>query len=840
MNIESLLTRVNRPSRYCGNEGNRVKKNWQDAALRVALVFPDMYEIGMSHQGLQILYHIINSQPEYLAERAYSPDLDLEKLLGEEGLPLFSLESKRPLGEFDLLGITLPYELCYTNILTILGASHIPLYAAERDQSHPLVIGGGPGAFQPEPVAEFFDAILLGDGEEGVLDILAVVRKLKEEGVGRGAILDALAGIDGVYVPSHFSPQYAEDGRLSAIVLLREAEKTVRRRVLPELPNASFIAPLVPLTKIVHDRLGLEIARGCTRGCRFCQAGIIYRPVRERSPMDILKAALDGIDKGGFEEMALLSLSTGDYSCLNPLLATLMDTFSRQQVSVSMPSMRVGTLTPEIMAQIKRVRKTGFTLAPEAGSERLRQVINKGISEADLLATCRAASELGWRQLKLYFMFGLPTETEDDMVAMVDLAKKASQQAGGRATIAVSAATFVPKAHTSFQWEPQLTIEEGFSRIDFLKGRLRGRQFKLKWHDPRLSFLEGVFSRGDRRLAPVIVQAWRDGARFDAWTDHFNLPLWQRAAEKCGIDFAWYLRRRDFDEVLPWQHLDPGVDAAFLRTELARAHSLDYTPDCRVHGCQGCGLCDFKRVKPVVQAKGPQDEKRLLGELAAIATIAPTSVVAEQGCKFVYRLVYEKRDEARFLSHLEMLQIFYRAFRAARLPLRFSQGFHPVPQVSFGPALPLGTASHAELLSFELVAPLSGVDRLVKTVNTYLPAGLVITQATLDPRPLPQDIICQYMITTKEPMHSEQVERFLAASEIMLAQTRKGRIRHLDIRPLVHAAQLIGDCQLALEIVSRPSVPTVKPREVLIEMFGKEFPADIAEVVKIGWQPFTG
>ena len=398
MDLEVLLNRVNKPGRYCGNEFNVVRKEWGGVAVRAVFAFPDLYEIGMSHQGLQILYHLVNRRPEFLVERVYAPDLDLEEALRQAGQPLFSLESRRSLAEFDLLGITLPYELCYSNILTILDLAGLPLRAAERNEQYPLVLGGGPCAFHPEPVADFFDAILLGDGEEAIIEIMELVGRAKAAGWPRARLLEALTGIEGVYVPSFFTPHYATDGTFQGMTPVRPGYVRVRRRILPDLDAAAPDAPpLVPATRIVHDRLGMEIARGCTRGCRFCQAGIIYRPVRERDPERVLAVVLDQIEKSGFEELALLSLSSGDYGCLGHLLGRLMDALAARRVSVSLPSMRVGSLTPEMMEQIRRVRKTGFTLAPEAGSDRLRQVINKGISESDLLAAGQAAFGLGWK-----------------------------------------------------------------------------------------------------------------------------------------------------------------------------------------------------------------------------------------------------------------------------------------------------------------------------------------------------------------------------------------------------------------------------------------------------------
>lgn len=810
MNFDKVLAQVVKPSRYGGNEFNAVKKDWDTAALRMVLAFPDLYEIGMSHQGVQILYHLVNRQPDYLAERVYAPDRDLEELLRKEGLPLFSLESRRPLAEFDILGITLPYELCYTNILTILDLAGLPFRATERDERLPLVIGGGPCAFHAEPVADFFDAILLGDGEEAIGEIADCVAAAKRDRIGREELLGRLAAIPGLYVPRFFAPQYDGAGWFAGIVPLRPGYATVRRRILPRLDSVpAAVAPLVPTTRIVHDRLGVEIARGCTRGCRFCQAGIIYRPVRERSPEQVLELAQQGIDATGFEELALLSLSTGDYACLGDLLVRLMDRLTPERVSVSMPSMRVGTLTPQIMEQIRRVRKTGFTLAPEAGTDRLRQVINKGITEEDLLATTAAAFRLGWKLIKLYFMCGLPTETEADLAAIPELAWKVLRTSpGGGRQVTVSAAVFVPKPHTPFEREPQLGVEEGLRRLHAMRAQLRGRSFQFKWHDPRQSYLEGVLCRGDRRLSVVVEGAWRSGARLDAWTDYFNLDTWQRVAQAAGIELDRYLARRSPEEPLPWDHLDAGVAPEFFADELAKAQRGEYTPDCRVHGCQGCGLCDFKTVKPVVYRAS-----------AEAAVSPPAEAKAEAGerrpAKFVYRLDYHRQGESRLLSHLELIQVIFRAFRRAHLPLHYSQGFNPTPKVSFGPALPLGTESRAEYLYIEVTEPLGNLSLWQTRLNQELPAGLTVETMALANGEQPQRLLQGYEVTLPTVPAAEPFARLLDSAQFVITVQRKGRERAIDVRPQVHHLGVRPDGVVEMVLWSETGRAAVKPLELL-------------------------
>ena len=836
--IDTLLPQVRQPSRYGGNELHVVKKEWDSVALRMVLAFPDLYELGMSHQGLQILYHIVNARKDLLAERVYTPDRDLEELLRAHHLPLFSLESQRPVADFDILGITLPYELCYTNILTILELAGLPFRSADRTAAHPLVIGGGPCAFHPEPVADFFDAILLGDGEEAVLEICEAVRAAKESGEERQAVLERLSRIEGVYVPSFFEPRYDDGGKFLGMQVL-SGKGLVRRRILADLEGASIEQPpLVPLTRIVHDRLGLEIARGCTRGCRFCQAGMIYRPVRERTPEKIFAMAEKGIAEGGFEELALLSLSTGDYSCLSELLVRLMNRFAKEHVSVSLPSLRVGTLTPAIMEQIKRVRKTGFTLAPEAGTDRLRRVINKGITEEDLMATADAAYGLGWKLIKLYFMFGLPTETEEDVAAIPALAQKVLKAGkGGNCRVNVSAATFVPKPHTAFEREPQLSMEEGYARMDGIKKRLYGKNCTLKRHDPRMSYLEGVFSRGDRCLSRLLEEAWQRGARMDAWSEHFDLTRWQEAAAACGLELDTYLRRREADEPLPWQHLGVGVRDDFFAEEYGKALREEYTPDCRVHGCQQCGVCDLKILKPVVHRRkgGETVPETAVGEVSPTENSPEKQAVRQH---FVYKLTYSRLGNARLLSHLELIQVFFRAFSRGKLPLNFSQGFNPTPKVSFSPALPLGTESLAEFVIIDLWEPLSDLGDFVTAMNRQLPEGLVVSQAVLAGKEHAGTMMTTYHIRLPKLPAQADLDQVMGQESLPVVVLRKGMEKQLDLRPLLHGLRLTPEGQLEISLFSAPGQPGGKPLEVAAKLFAvPEEEIRRARVLKMASEP---
>lgn len=823
MTQQNLLTAINRPGRYLGEEFNAIIKDWDSTKIRFALIFPDLYEIGMSHQGLLILYHILNANKDFLAERCYCPGLDMEKLLKENHEVLTSLETARPLHDFDVLGITLPYELCYSNILTILKLAHIPFYTKERQKQHPLIIGGGSSAMNPEPVADFFDAILLGDGEEVIVEIATALAEAKE--ASREEKIDLLEKIDGIYIPNRFIVEY--DGEKIKNITPRNKTRSakIRRRIVGNLDKIEHLKhPIVPNAKIVHDRLGIEVARGCTRGCRFCQAGITYRPVRERRPEQVMKLAKEGISNSGFEELALLSLSTGDYSCLDQTLTPLMDTFAEKYISVALPSMRVGTLTPALMEQIKRVRKTGFTLAPEAGSDRLRRVINKGITEEDLLATCSDAFRLGWRHIKCYFMTGLPTETEEDIVAIAQLvnkiqeASKAKQNEngqirfkGGRPQINVSVGTFVPKPHTPFQWQQQLSIEESFARIDVLRKHLPRKGCTLKFHNPKISWLEGVFSRGDRRLAPLIITAWEKGARLDGWSEHFQLDRWVEAAKELEINLETYLRPREIDEILPWSHLDPGVTEQFLKDELARAKTEIYTPDCRYNACHHCGTCDFETVQPIVH-----NRNRKMPPVESLPQ--KNDPINEQ--HFKYMVHYSRRGKICYLGHLEMLQLILRTLHRAELPVHYSKGFHPSPKVSFGPALPVGTESLAEYFIMDLKKPLATSTDIVQRLNQTLPRGLTVSkveQAT----GIPQKTMVTYrislplVITKKE---QQQLKQFLAADSFDIIRTRKNKSREINIRPMILRLEQEGECSLHLQMMSENAVPGIKPTEAVREI----------------------
>jgi radical SAM family uncharacterized protein len=598
--IEPLLSRVERPSRYVDREWGASHN--PAAGYRAVLVYPDTYEIGQANQAIAILYSILNALPDVAAERAYVPWTDMSALMREVGVPLFSLESCAPVAAFDLVGITLPYELSYSNVLEALDLAGIPLRSADRGDSDPLVIGGGPSAFNPEPVAPFFDAILIGEGEEALAEIIDAHRTAKAAGSSRAETLTRLSRIPGVYVPSLYVERRAEDGVFQGVEPTEGAPAVVVKRVVADFDAlAPPTCSIVPFMDVVHDRFGVEVLRGCTRGCRFCQAGMVYRPVRERTADTIVRAAIAGLTCTGYDQLSLTSLSTTDHSQLEEVLRRLSRRLAGSGVSVSLPSLRVDAFGVEMARLVSAGgKKSGLTFAPEAGTQRMRDVVNKNVSEDDLLGSVERAFEAGWRRVKLYFMIGLPTETDADVGGIGELvtrvlavAKAATPpNARGSVRVAVSVSTFIPKAHTPFQWEAQIPLDEVRRRQALLREAVPRKGVELHWHDSDVSFLEGVMARGGRELADVIETAWRAGARFDAWSESFRLQIWLAALAENGIDPSALTNRvRPTDETLPWDHLSAGVDRGYLLAEREQAFQAAVTPDCSFSGCTGCDVC---------------------------------------------------------------------------------------------------------------------------------------------------------------------------------------------------------------------------------------------------------
>ncbi len=594
-NLDSILPRVKKPARYTGGEWNSIIKEWDPTPVKTVLIFPDTYEIGMSNMAVPILYDILNRRDDSLAERTYAPWPDMEDLMRQEGIPLFSLESRRPVKDFDIIGFSLGYELCYTNVLNMLDLAGIPVLAEERDDTYPLVIAGGGCAVNPEPMSRFIDLFVIGEGEEVLPELIDCLAVMKEAGkrISKARFLRKAAGIPGIYIPSFYDVAYNPDGTVAGIVPnVPEAKAVIDRRIVDTLPPP-VTSPVVPFIETVHDRGAIEIQRGCTRGCRFCQAGMIYRPIRERPPEEVFQAAGEIIANCGYNELSLVSLSTSDYSGIEKLAADLVKTHKR--LSISLPSLFIDSFSVNLLDSISSQKKTGLTFAPEAGSERMRRIINKNITEEQLLSTAADAFGRGWTGLKLYFMIGLPGETPEDIEAIGRLAEKVfdtGRKTGSRPPqIRITVSTFIPKPHTPFQWASQDSAETIAQKQEIMRNSLRRRGIKLSWSDMKSSLLEAVFSRGDRRLGEVIYRAWKAGCRFDSWSEYYNYDAWMKAFEESGLDPVFYARReRSLDEILPWSHIHTGVSSEFLKREFAHSQEEKTTRDCRTENCNACGL----------------------------------------------------------------------------------------------------------------------------------------------------------------------------------------------------------------------------------------------------------
>lgn len=596
--MEKLLARVQKPGRYTGGELNSVVKDLSKIDIRYAFCFPDTYEIGMSHLGMKILYSLVNERDDAWCERVFAPWIDMEEQLRENNVPLFALESGDPLTAFDMIGFTLQYEMSYSNVLNMLDLAGIPVRAEDRKSLTPLIVAGGPCVCNAEPLTDFIDLFMPGEGEEVTNDVIDLLKTAKKENWSKDEFLKKAAQIEGVYVPSLYTVDYNEDGTVKSVTPHDGAPAKVKKRIISDLDTVFYPEKfVVPFVEAVHDRAVGEIFRGCIRGCRFCQAGFIYRPIREKSADVINKQCKSLCDTSGYDEISLCSLSTSDYSELKTLLPNLLDWTQEDKINVALPSLRVDNFSDELMEQLKRVRRSGLTFAPEAGTQRLRDAINKNVTEDEVLVTCRKAFSGGWTSVKLYFMLGLPTETMDDVAGIAELAQKVvdefyanpNKPKGKGVTVSISVASFVPKPFTPFQWEPQDTREMLVEKQNHLKSSVRTRKVNVSCHENHTSYLEGVFARGDRRLGKVIECAWRKGCRFDGWDDQFRYDLWMEAFEECGVDPHFYAnRRRSFDEILPWDHMDYGIRKEFLIQENKLAHQSVTTPNCR-QKCNACG-----------------------------------------------------------------------------------------------------------------------------------------------------------------------------------------------------------------------------------------------------------
>ena len=804
---------VEKPGRYTGNEINVQRKDFKQAKASVALVYPDLYDVGMSYYGFQVLYHLLNRESDIIADRAYAPWTDFENLLQKHALPLYGLESKTPLNDFDVLGFTLPYELTFTNILNILDLSLITLLSKDRKDADPIVIAGGSSTYNPEPLADFIDLFVIGDGEEMIVSLVRFLAEQKRKKRLRKDILrSAIQKFQGLYVPRFYNHMPDKNSFLIPRPSAENIPDKIQAQRISELKADYFPEkPLMPVIEIAQDRMVSEIMRGCTQGCRFCQAGMINRPVRERPPLDVEQQIGKSLQLTGYDDVSLLSLSSSDYCGIGELIYGISGFLENNRVGLSLPSLRLDSFSEPIAMIAQKTRKSGLTFAPEAGSDRLRNVINKSISEEDLINSVEIALKYGWRSVKLYFMLGLPTETDEDINEIIRLSKTVYDRGKKRLAIKITLSSFIPKPFTPFQWEAQDSTAEIQRKLDMIKkGLAPYKRIKIMARDTYYSQLEGAISRGDRRMAKVIYSAWKFGAKFDSWNEQFNLQAWEQAFVENGVEPQMFTKQKNISDLLPWDHIDALILKNFLQKEQEKAYRAEKSPDCR-KGCIGCGVCDFETLTMnLVEKKKIDFEESEKTDL---------SQIDEKELK--YRLKYRKNSDFKFISHLDTMRVFQQTFRRAGLKLCFSRGFNRRPKISSGFPLPLGYSSKDEYLDIIVV----GADRnLAEHINRELPDGIFIELA--DEIPLKSKSLFtgttgfEYEVRFHETLPKnvlKAVDGLLNRSEIIVERLRKNHVRQIDIRPFINNIALRDDSKIILstKVINGQSV---RPEEILKQL----------------------